>query len=197
MWSSSGSLTTTPSTIYLPNGWKEIKVDVDAGCYGRTGSSYTAPSVAAVNGVTTIYSYGTPTAGTFVIRVFPAYGDVFTTSALTFDESAADVKTALIAGSTVFVTGDITAAGGALPTDITLTWTGAYAGTVPPIDVVSSVTPGEIIARTTTQAAGNGGYGYIDSVEVWSSDRDGITQDRYLYLATVSGVGTYQVTAYR
>jgi hypothetical protein len=201
-WSRSVSLTTTPAVVYLPNGYGEVKVAVDARSYGQLGASYTPPAVGATNGITTISSGGTPTAGTFLIRVFPSQGAdfaaVFTTSALTYDESAADVKTALISGSTMFVTGDITAAGGALPVDITLTWTGVYAATVPPIEIVSSVTGGTIYQRTTTVPDGNGNYVYIaaNTQERWTADSYDNRNDRFLYIATVAGTGTADVSCY-
>lgn len=202
-WAKTSTTSTSPVAIYLPEGWRECKVYVDVLSYVGIGKTYTPPAVAATNGITTISSSGTPTGGTFKLRAFPGDGDAFTTAALTYDESAADVKTALIAGSTWFVTGDITAAGGALPTAITLTWTGVYAGATPPIEVVEqSLTGGtnpKIQARTTTVSDGNGGYAYVEAgtQEVWTRDAKGGAIGRYLYVAAVSGTGNYRVSLYR
>lgn len=203
-WSKTGALTTTPTVLFLPDGWGELKISVDALCLGQVGPSYTAPAVAAVNGITTISSAGVPTGGMFQLRVAPADSDIVAlTSALTFDESAADIKTALVATG-LFASGDITAAGGALPTAVTLTWTGVYAATVPPIEVVSphALTGGtnpSVAARTTTNPAGNGKYGYLASgvQEVWSAAMFGSKINRFLYLAAVTGTANYYITAYR
>lgn len=193
-----GTTSTTPVAIYLPAGWREVKLWVDALSYAQLGTTYTAPAVADVNGVTTITSRGTPTAGTFKLTAFPNDATPFTTATIAYNDSAANVKTALIAGSTRFVTGDITAAGGALPTDITLTWTGVYATTVPFIVPSSvSVTGGDILVRTTTQPIAHGGYGYVaaNTQETWANDQFS-GGESYLYVATVSGTGNYQITCY-
>lgn len=201
LWALTGALTTTPSVIHLPDNWREIKISVDALCYGQLGAAYAAPAVGATNGITTISSGGTPTGGTFRVRAYPGDSDLTAlTSALPYNESAANVKTAMVATG-LFASGDITAAGGALPTDITLTWTGVYAATVPPIEIVSAVTGGSnsrIYTRTTTVPDGNGGYGYLaaNTQEVWASDGFGSKVDRFLYLATVSGAATFYLTAY-
>jgi hypothetical protein len=199
-WSRTGTTSTTPAVVALPDDWREIKLWVDVASLARTGSSYTAPAVAAVDAITTLSSQGTPTGGTFTLRVHPTYGDVLTTTALTFDESAADVKSALVATG-AFATGDITAAGGALPTAITLTWTGVYAGSAPHITPVSAVTGGgnsTVLAKVTTAPAGNGGYGYLEatSQEVWTSNLTG-GDGQFLYIATVTSTGNYRVSCYR
>ncbi len=201
-WSVTGSLTTSPSAIYLPSGWKQLKIDVSAPCFGKTASDYTPDAVTAVSGITTLTSAGGATGGDFSLAVFMADEIIAETTALTFDESAADVKTALIA-TNLFATGDITAAGGTLDaTPITLTWTGVYAYTVPPIALMDNNLTGgsnaSIQVRTTTAAAGNGGYGYIAAgTEVWSADSRGSAADRFLWLAGQSGAATYYVTAYQ
>lgn len=198
-WSRTSTTSTTPVAIYLPAEAKEVKIWVDADSYVGRGSTYTAPAVAAVNGITTIDTTGAPTAGTFTLTVFPGQGNEETTGALTYDESAADVKTALVALN-AFETGDITAGGGALPTAITLTWTAIYAGTAPPLIATPSLTGGGMTVIVTTAPKGNGGYGYVeaDAQEVWTLDRGGhrSAPDTYLYVAALTGTGNYRVTAY-
>lgn len=209
MWSRTGALTTTPSTILLPNGWTELKLLVDAQSYGQLGSAYTAPGVATVNGVTTISSGGGATGGTFKILVLPrpatAYdggnGYAAITAAIPYNETAANIKTALV-NTGYFTSAGITAAGGALPTAVTLTWTNSYAGTVPQLAVQSSLTGGNNAAirlATTTTPSGNGGYGYLEAnaQEVWIADPNGSSTDRYLYLASVGASANYYITAYR
>jgi hypothetical protein len=201
-WSREGALATTPVAVALPPDWTTLRLFVDIASYAQLSHLYTSPAVAAVNGVSTLSTDGVPTGGTFKLKVFPYWSDAVETSALTFDESAADVKTALVATG-LFATGDITAAGGALPTAITLTWTGVWAATVPPV-VVSSValTGGanpSVALRTTTVPAGNGGYGYVEDGEVieWENDARGDARGRFLHLAAVTATGVYRVTAYR
>lgn len=196
-WSRTGVTSTTPAVVRLPSNWRQLKVSVDALSYAGIGTTYAAPAVATVNGITTISSLSTPTAGTFVIRVMDGGQVLATTAAIPYNETAANIKTALVATG-YFASGDITAAGGALPTAVTLTWTGVYAGVVPSIDVVSSVTGGVIQARTTTQSAGNGSYGYVaaSSQEVWDSPGDTMP-GQFFYVATVSGAGNYSISAYR
>jgi hypothetical protein len=198
-WSRTGATSTTPAVVRLPANWTTLEVFVDALSYVQLGGAFAAPAVASVNGITTISSVGTPTAGTFTAQVVDNGQVLATTSALAYNESAANVKTALI-GMTpdFFDTGDITAAGGALPTDITLTWTGVYATAVPAINIVSSVTGGEIRARTSTNAAGNGGYGYAEanSTKTWGAETSGVGS-RFLYVAVVASTGNYRVTAFR
>lgn len=212
-WSTTGTgLTTTPATIYLPSGWSDLKVLVSAQCLGQTGNTYVAPAVTNVSGVITISEAGTPTGGTFAIKVFPVpkaggyenpgTGAVAVTTALAYNASAATIKSALIATG-YFVTGDTTAAGGALPTDVTLTLAGAYVGGLPILDFDSSLLTGgsnsRVYGRITTNPLGNGGYGYLEAnaQEVWNSDMGGNKLDRFLYLAAVTGTASYWITAYR
>lgn len=199
-WSRSVSLTTTPSVVYLPVGWREVKLWVDAASYAQLGTTYAAPAVAAVNGITTITTAGSPTGGTFKLRVFPNDAENALTATIAFDASAATVKTALT-NTAKFASGDITAGGGAFPTDVTLTWTGVYAATVPPLVVGdNSLTGGSnpsVLIRTTTVPLGNGGYGYVEAntQEAWEGvPYDG--PDRFLYVATVASTGTARITTY-
>lgn len=204
-WSQSVAITATPSVLYLPSNVSEVMVHFDVAGLVAVGNTYAAPAVSSTNAITTISSSGTPTGGVFYVVVADAGTDRSLTTALTFDDSAADLKAALIAISpAVFATGDITAAGGALPTAITLTWTGVYAATAPLLTIVSEVTGGsnsKISARTTTQPIGNGGYGFVAAGMALAfdvnKDKRGDKPNRFLYLATLTGSGTVKVSAYR
>lgn len=73
--------------------------------------------------VQTLDTAGTPTGGTFKLTYRGVPGTVVAeeTSALTFDEAAADVDAALEALTSIGAA-DVVCAGGALPTDITITF---------------------------------------------------------------------------
>jgi hypothetical protein len=196
-WSRTGALTTTPVAIYLPNDWTELKILVDARCYGCLGAAYAAPAVAGVSPVITIRSLG----GTVQMRVNPQDNTGAVLSAATaYNASAATIKTNLV-GTGLFASGDVTAAGGALPTDVTLTFAGVYTGITPKLDVLNaSITgTGSITALVTTEGKGNGGYGYLEAnvQEVWGSDESATDRDRFLYLASIGASANYFVTALR
>src|SRR5690242_6560030 len=95
IWSRSVSLTTTPVAVALPDGAREISIASDADAYAQLSGLYASPAVSTVAGVISLLSSGTPTGGTFKLRVNSGGGQEETTSALTFDESAADVDAAL------------------------------------------------------------------------------------------------------
>jgi hypothetical protein len=213
-WSRTGALTTTPIAIALPDGWTQLLIKVDVQTFAKVGKAYTPPAVTAVNGVTTIRATGAQTGGTVqILTVFGGqdYANPARTAAIPYNESAANIKTALIASvqsgnptATWYATGDMTAAGGPVGTaDVTLTWTGVYAGTVPKLNLDSSGLtgpgPNRVDLLTTTYAAGNGGYGYIEggTQMVIDTDGEGFSDDRFLYLASVSGTGTFYVSAFR
>jgi hypothetical protein len=202
IWSKTGATSATPIAVALPRDWTSLKIETDVRSFAQLGAAYTPPAVAAVNGITTLTSLGGPTGGTFQIRVLDRTGRVVeTTAAIPYNESAANIKTALVALAS-FETGDITAAGGALPTAVTLTWTGVWAAAAPPLEIVNAVTGGtnaRINAAITTQPAGNGGYVYVvaGAQEVWEADEGGIAGERYIYLATTTGAGNYYVSAFR
>ena len=108
-----------------------------------------APS-AGTDEVQTISSSGTPTGGTFKLS-FKGQR----TAALDFDASAAEIDAALGALSTIGGAANVTCAGGALPTDVTVTFTGALAKkAVPLLTVVESALTGgtdpEITVAETT-----------------------------------------------
>jgi hypothetical protein len=197
VWSRSVALTTTPVVVFLPEGWREVKLWVDALAYAQLGTTYVAPAVTDVSGITTISNSGSPSAGTFKLTVFPNDTETAETGTIAFDASAATIKTALTT-TAKFAAGDITAGGGALPTAVTLTWTGVYAVTVPKIIASSvSLTGGGVLVRTTTQPLAHGGYGYVEAntQEVWVGDSYGDT-DAFLYVATVASTGTAHITCY-
>lgn len=125
LWKRTGTTSTTPAVVYVPAGVRQVKVWVDADSYVAFGGAYTAPAVAAVDEVYTITTDGTVADGFFTL-VF----DGEETGALTFDESAADIVTALNALSNA-ASGDFVGAGGALPTAVTLTAAQVYAGAGP------------------------------------------------------------------
>ena len=204
IWGRSVSMTTTPVAVALPDTAREISIESDAACYAQLSGLYTSPGVATVAGVLTLATFGTPTGGSFKLRVNAGGSQEATTTALTYDESAADVDSAL-AALALFEAGDVTTAGGALPTAITLTFTGGvYVGMIPRLSIVESALTGgtnsSIRLRVTTNPAGNGGYGYVpaDTVIVYTrtGDMRGSGGDQFLHLATISSTGTALVTAY-
>jgi len=93
-------------------------------------------------------------------------------------------------------------AGGALPTAITLTWTGVWAGLAPEIEAISNLTGGTnpgVRASITTVPDGNGGYAYLDAYtpEMWEAERGLVFPKRFLYIAAVTGTGNYWLSVYR
>jgi hypothetical protein len=114
---------------------------------------------AGANEVQSLATTGVPTGGTFTLNVFGAV-----TGAIAFNATAAAVQAALEAAATVG-TGNVVAAGGPLPTAITLTFQGALAqqdlpsitigtntltGGTTPVPTISTTTPGRSGARYVT-----------------------------------------------
>lgn len=200
-WSRTGATAVTPAVVALPDGWSQIKLEVDTRSLAQVGADYVAPAVSATNAIFTISSAGTPDGGVFHAECWAGHPDMFVTADLDFDATAAEIKTALT-DTLKFATGDISAAGGALPTDVTLTFTGVWAAIAPPISIVSEVTGGvnaSINGRYTTLPDGNGNYIYVpaNTQEIWVNDwRDG-RGGRFLYIAAGTGTGNYYVSAYR
>ena len=202
VWSRTATgVTTTPVAIYIPDMVRKLIIVPTGRTFVQTGPLEAAPAVTAVNGITTIATYGTPTGGTFKLTAFPGQRNAQETSALTYDESAADIVTAL-AALTVFDTGDLTGGGGALPTAVTLTWAGVYAAAVPPLIASSVALTGgansSIRVWTSTAPLGNGGYGYAETTGMTitpSNDEVG-TADRFLYVAAVASTIDYFLTGY-
>lgn len=199
-WSNTNAITTTPQAIALPDGWSQLKVEVDTKSYGRLGAEYVPPSVSTVAGIYTIDSGGVPDDGTFLIRIYPFEGDLVETADIDFDATAAEIKTALT-DTLLFATADITAGGGALPTTVTLQFQGVFEGVFPMIELVHDVSGGtnsQIRMRQTTLPVGNGGYGFLNAntQEFWEADPNGSKADRFLQIAALSGSGNVFVTAY-
>lgn len=110
--------------------------------------------VPGTNQVNTIGTTGTPTGGTFTITV-----NGVTSAAIAFNAAAATIQTALTNMANIAV-GDVVAAGGALPTAVTLTWANAYAGQVVTVSVdgallTGGTTPTATNTVTTAGAVGN------------------------------------------
>jgi hypothetical protein len=196
VWKRTGTTSTTPAVVYIPASVRQVKVWVDADSYVAFGTTYAAPSVTGVDEVYTITTDGTVADGYFTL-VF----DGEETGQLTFDESAADVVTALDALANV-ASGDFTGGGGALPTAITLTAGGVYdaSGPLPLLTVGDNnlyaavqqrlllalawnvTTPASnspnVNVRRSTHGTGTGntagGYGYVlaDTQEVFDLNKD-------------------------
>lgn len=111
---------------------------------------------AGTNEVQTITTTGVPTGGTFRL----AFGG-FSTAAIAHTGTAAAIDTALEALASVGA-GNVTCAGGPLPTGVTVTFSGTLAGQPVALLVVSDnsltggTTPAPAIARTTPGVAATG-----------------------------------------
>lgn len=104
--------------------------------YGVLGAKSSTAS-ASTNEVQTITTTGTPTGGTFKLRFRGQ-----TTTAIAYNAAAAAIDSALEALSSIDA-GAVTCTGGALPTGVVVTFTGAYAGmNVPVLEVVESALTG-------------------------------------------------------
>ena len=135
----------------------------------------------AINEVQTLTSNGGATGGTFTISVTHS-GSTQTTSALTYDESAADVQTALRALSNVG-SGDVNCSGGDLDdspitctfvsgmagTDVTLMTTNVTSltgGTTPNIRVSQTTKGGAAAVTVTETTQGNAEQSEVQTIEV-------------------------------
>lgn len=189
-WHGTGTTSTTPVAIALPPTANIIKVWVDVNSYVALNNTGTAPTVGAVDAIQTITTPGTPTSGTIT------YGFMGqSTTALQFNHSAATFDTAFELLSTVGTNG-VVSAGGALPTAITVTFSGTrFAGRpVPLISIVSStLDTGKALTVTTT--AGANPYAYQEA----STQEQYTVANEYtntLFVASVTGAGNYRVSAY-
>lgn len=137
----------------------ELNVSAEAGqpltatldLMGRNAQRLTAQST-NTNEVQSIATTGTPTGGTFTL----SYGGQ-TTAAIPYDESAANIATALIALSNVGA-GDFVGSGGPLPSACVMTAGAAFAskGVLPITADYSGLTGGTaptVTVSTTTQGA--------------------------------------------
>lgn len=189
-WRKTGATSAVAIAVALPVGTNVVKVWVDVASLVAVGTTGTVPSVTATDAVQTITTPGTPTSGA---AVYGFLGQ--STSALQFNCSAATFDTAFELISTVGTNG-VVSAGGALPTAITVTFSGTrFTGTpVPLITVVSSTfdVGRPSIAMTT---AGANPYAYMEA----STQEQYTVANEYatfLYIATVTGAGNYRVSAY-
>lgn len=115
-------------------------------------------SVPGTNQVNSLVTTGTPTGGTFTITV-----NGVTSAGIAFNAAAATVQAALVAMSNI-AAGDVVAAGGALPTAVTLTWGGAFAGQAVTVSasgagLTGGTTPTAAVTTTTAGAVGSDGVG--------------------------------------
>jgi hypothetical protein len=179
--------------VALPDTAAELDVWVDVLSYVGIGTAYTAPSVTPVNEIVTLETSGTPTAGDFTL--FLAETE---TAALAYNVSAASTKTALV-NTGKAVSGDITAGGGSLPTAITLTWTGVWAGLgrIPIRLGRVSITGGGLNLRVST--AGGRPYTYVpaDATLVTKLGPLPTGVSRFLYVSTVASTGNYRASVYK
>lgn len=116
-------------------------------------------STGGTNEIQSITTTGTPTGGTFTL----SYAGQ-TTTPIAFNAASTVVASALTALSSIG-TGNVTAAGGALPTAVTVTFTGALAATdVATLTATSSLTGGTTptvaITTTTPGVVGSTSIGY-------------------------------------
>jgi hypothetical protein len=119
-------------------------------------------AITAVNEVQTVTITGTPAGGTFTLS-FKGY----TTTAIPFNATAAQVQTALRALSSIGSAG-VTTGGGALPgTPVTVTFTGVLAGQNVPMmssnatGLTGGTTPAVAVTETTA------GFGQYDAQTGW------------------------------
>lgn len=141
---------------------------LEAGAFGDLNPAVSG--VAAVSEVQTVTITGTPTGGSFRLGVRIPGGGVEETGNIAYNAAAAAVDTAL-EGLPSIGAGDVTCAGGALPgTPVTVTFSGALAGTDPaqiivtddsltggttPAVAVTTTTPGGLNLTVTKEAAGS------------------------------------------
>jgi hypothetical protein len=137
--------------IPLYPGGKRIHVNIPPGTTIVKGTVI-AHITSSANAVQTISDTPTITAGTFTISgTNPLSGEAFTTADIAYNASAATVATAV--QTALGHGGTVTGAGGALPgTDVTLTFSGAYAGR--PVELMTvnnaGLTGGTLAIAATT-----------------------------------------------
>lgn len=166
-------------TPLYPCDAKRMHVNIPPSTTIRYGTLL-GKSGAGVDAVHTVATTGTPTGGTFTLTgTHPTSGGAFTTAAIAFNAAAATVATAVqtamnASGPAVTVTGG----GGALPTAVTLTYTGAADNRSVPVltlgtnALTGGTNPTVTIANTTagttagTYAAYVGGGGTDPAVGI-------------------------------
>jgi len=137
--------------IPLYPGGKRIHVNIPPGATIVKGTVL-GQITSSANALQTISDTPTITAGTFTISgTNPLTGETFTTAAIAYDATAAAVATAV--QTALGSGGTVTGGGGALPgTDVTLTFSGAYAGRPVALMTISSagLTGGTLAIANTT-----------------------------------------------
>ena len=144
---SSGTGWTNPTNVYTSNGVYATNV-ISTGATGSnqdtTGFGFAIPTTAKIlgiavsvqrlssaccNAVQTITETGSPTGGTFTIHGTPPGGSQKTSGNINYNETAAQMTTALTA-STMYNSGNVSCAGGPFPgTAIVCTFQGSDAST--------------------------------------------------------------------
>jgi hypothetical protein len=143
-------------------GAARIMVEPVASPYPSNISQIVQLSATAVNDVQTLTTTGVPTGGTFTLTFNGA-----TTTAIAYNASAATVQAALQALTSIG-SGNITAAGGPLPTAVVLTFAGSLAGQYQNLITGNSTlltggtTPAVVVAHTTS------GQGQYDAQGAWA-----------------------------
>lgn len=163
-------------------------------CFDGTKVGGTASITNQVQAINTV---GTPTGGTFTL-LSPLNG--VATGTIAHNAAAATIKTAIIALDD-FDTGDITAGGGALPTEVTLQFTGVFAGLALPLfkvgtNAVTGSTDGEPV-RITQKTAVVNPYAWIEAGTQQVLPSNPTPGPRYLHLVNDSGAGSARVTFLR
>lgn len=189
--------------IPVPSSAREAKVIASVKSRAVPGTDAATPPGASVNEVQRIVTTGTPTGGTFTLSIFGK-----TTGTIARNASAATIKTALEAIN-LFASGggDISASGGALPTAVDLTFTGNYAGMDLPLmtadyALLSGGTLPTVVVTEQTKGTRYGGAVLQAGTEeiwqlAWYRQGSGSDQDAVIWVKTVSGSGTIDVSFYR
>ncbi len=108
-----------------------------------------------VNAVQTITESGSPTSGSFKLNGTPPGGSSTTSASIAYNASAATVQTALV---TIYGSGNVSCAGGALPTGVVCTFIGSDASKAVTLmsqysnSLSGGSSPKPVFANTTTGA---------------------------------------------
>ena len=170
-----GILFTAPYTLTGATEANQVLATITPGFAGRVVNSFAVvttavstasrsaaiqpwvDSVPGVNEVDSLITTGTPTGGTFTITV-----NGVTSAPIAFNAAAATVQAALVAMSNI-AAGDVVCGGGALPTAVTLTWGGAFAGQAVSVSasgagLTGGTTPTAVVTNVTAGTVGSDGF---------------------------------------
>lgn len=196
-WRKTGATSTTAVAVALPVGCRAVKVWVDVASLVAVGKTGATPSTAATNAVQSLVLPGSPTGGTF--KLTEPFSRI-ESAAINFNDNAAAVQTAINNLTAIGASG-VATGGGPLPgTAVTITFSGArFAGTPVPLLIPTSfaltggTNPRVNIATTT---AGDNPYAYLEAntQDIYDLDPD---EAPFVYIATVTGAGTYRLSALR